>query len=204
MSSLMGYPSYEEVCADIGDKVVHAMRKCVADARTELAKYREAFPVWVAEHTERGLANWIHDRMWSSLRTQLEGIPGITLVDDGTTRELVCAGLKYRFRAKRHDEAGGVQSYPTQQALQFHLQPMQLTGLEEYKLDFGYEWDPELRDIGRPVMSFRHGKQFFFHEVITGDELPGAVALGAGPQNPTRPGVTVDVHTGKKAEEQAQ
>jgi hypothetical protein len=63
-----GYPSADEVIQDLGDKVVDGLSLLVAQAREDLRVYRTTFPDWAADSTERGIMNWIHDRMWAHAR----------------------------------------------------------------------------------------------------------------------------------------
>jgi len=60
---MFSYPGADEVLDDLGDKVVEAFARSVARARADLAEYRRLKPSWVAQSSERGLANWIHDRL---------------------------------------------------------------------------------------------------------------------------------------------
>lgn len=203
MKSPAEYPSFDEVCSDIGDKVVSAMFAAVEQARRDLAHYRSAVPELVARHSERGLANWIHDMMWSSIAASLSDHPEVTIVDNGVLREIRC-GINYRFRAKRHDEEGAVRSYPTQTFLDFHVQPATLDTLEDLKLDFGYQWDAELRNIGPAVMSMRQRKQLIWNSVIpdTGAAADTSTTLSGGPAPTSGPGITINVPA--KTESQAQ
>jgi hypothetical protein len=151
------YPSADEVFDDFGDKVIEAFARSVARARSDLTTYREFRPAWVATHTERFLANFIHDRMWDHLTDLLQGIREARLYDKEPTREIIIRD-RYRLRAKRHDEAGAVSTYPTQTALEFLFQQQAIDGLDEaLNLIVGYIWDSELREIGRPVLSLRNG-----------------------------------------------
>lgn len=199
MKSVDLYPTFEAVSDAIGDKVVAAMFAAVAKTRLDLAEYRAALPHFVATSSERGLANWIHDRLWLHAVSELDSLPEVTIFDNGVTREIHC-GTEYRFRAKRHDEASNVQSYPTQAALEFHVQPVTFDGMQELKLDFGYRWDAELRDVGPAVMSFRHRNDLIWSEIIPGDAQTGTLALGSPSAPLSGPGVSVDV-AGKKQEE---
>jgi hypothetical protein len=203
MNSPRKYPSFEDVCSDIGDKVVEAMYSSVEQVRADLALYRDKLPELVARHSDRGLANWIHDMMWASLAGALEDHPEVTIVDNGVTREIHC-GINYRFRAKRHDEDGAVKSFPTQTVLDFHYQPQTLDTLEDFKLDFGYQWDPEIRSIGPAVMSLRQKKALIWNSVIpsNGSSALGTTALSGGPAPASGPAISITVPN--KTESQAQ
>lgn len=203
MNSPRKYPSFDDVCSDIGDKVVGAMFASVQQARVDLALYRERLPELVARHSDRGLANWIHDMMWASIAAALADHPEVTIVDNGVLREIHC-GINYRFRAKRHDEDGGVRSYPTQTVLDFHFQPQTLDTLEDFKLDFGYQWDPEIRSIGPAVMSLRQNNVLIWNNIIpdSGSVAQPTTSLSGGPAPLSGPGITIKVPS--KSESQAQ
>ena len=194
MKSPRNFPSFDDVCSDIGDKVVGAMYGSVEQTRADLARYRLLLPEFVARHSERGLANWIHDMMWSNFVAAVEEHPEVTVYDNGVLREVRC-GINYRFRAKRHDEEGAVRSYPTQLFLDFHVQPRTLETLEDLKLDFGYQWDPEVRSIGPAVMSMHQGRDLIWNSVIpdTGTARETSTALSGGPAPASGPGITIIV-----------
>jgi hypothetical protein len=203
MNSPQKFPSFEDVCSDIGDKVVGAMFASVEQARNDLSLYRATLPEFVARHSDRGLANWIHDMMWSSIATALSDHPEVTIVDNGVLREIRC-GINYRFRAKRHDEEGAVRSFPTQTVLDFHFQAQTLDTLEDVKLDFGYQWDPEIRSIGPAVMSLHHGRNLIWNSIIpdNGVGAMGTTSLSGGPAPASGPGITINIPT--KSEGRAQ
>lgn len=58
------FPTFDEVKAGIGDKVIGAVSLSVADAKERLAVYRRVLPDQAAEHSQRGLANMISDWLW--------------------------------------------------------------------------------------------------------------------------------------------
>ncbi len=153
---MFSYPMAEEVLHDLGDKVVGALVDATRPARADLAEYRDAFPSWVADSSDRGLSNWIHDRLWAHLRRGLTDIDSVELVDQGVIRE-VAVGLRYRARVKRHTGRDRIRSYPTKSAVAFWAQSDSLEGLEEVRLGFGYRWDPEERVIGSTIVSLRDG-----------------------------------------------
>src|SRR5215204_157668 len=107
-------PEPHDVCGDLGDKVIHGISWAVRQARYELEEYRRLHPGWVAQSTERGLANWIHDRLWAWIVVALDGLDGVTVIDHEPIRELY-VGTRYRLRVKRHHLDGRVASYPTQE-----------------------------------------------------------------------------------------
>ena len=113
----------------------------------------------MAESSPRGLANWIHDRLWHWVVTHFEGIEDAVIVEKGATREVTVNG-KFRIRLKRHSESGRVSTYPTQAALEFMEQPAEqltLDGLEMMHLIVGYRWESDTHEIGPAVLSLRDG-----------------------------------------------
>ncbi|MGH9211145.1 MAG: hypothetical protein ACRD2C_10730 [Acidimicrobiales bacterium] len=112
------------------------------------------------------------------------------------TREVIVRS-RYRIRLKRHHLAGSVSSYPTQTALDFYEEPvvvqLSLDGLDEVRLVAGYEWDPELRAVGRAVLSLRESRERY----VWMEELPGSGASPTSivrpdaPQTPSRPGISL-------------
>jgi len=182
-------PEPDSVLQDLGDKVIFGLSRSVALGRNDLAKYRMANPGWVADASERGLANWIHDRVWAHLLVQVEGIGEVSIVDREPTRE-VYVGTKYRVRVKRHHTDGLVCTYPTQTALDFLGQggTLPIPTLEEISLIAGYEWDREERAMGAPLLSLRNGRT----NIIWSAELPEVGEQGDGGTvlRPTVPGPT--------------
>lgn len=159
---MKSYPDVEEVLEDLGEKVKAACLSAVAKARTDLADYRSIRPEYLADASARGLANWIHDRIWAHLDGALEDVGEARVFEQGATREVIVDGVArtYRIRAKRHDVAGRVSTYPTQGALEFLDQPpAQLTfeGLEQAHLIVGYQWEADAHEIGPAVLSLRDG-----------------------------------------------
>lgn len=198
-SGMKSLPSADEVLDDLGEKVVEAFSRAVARAKADLATYREVFPAWVAESSERGLAAYIHDRMWHHLTVLVEDISEVRVIDREPTRELM-AHDRYRLRAKRHGEDGQVSTYPTQTAIEFLWQQDTLDGFdEEINLIVGYVWDSELREMGRPVISLRTENEIkWMHDLPqfgTGRGYASATPIvppQAGPQTPRieMPGVS--------------
>lgn len=199
MNSTDKFPTYGEVHAEIGDKVVNAMAASILKTRADLALYREKLPHFVSDHTERGLANWIHDRMWKHLVDGVGDNPEVEIVDNGTTREL-CVGINYRFRAKRHDEDAGIQTYPTQSAIQFHIQEPTLDGLSELRLDYGYQWIADERRIGEPVMSLRHESVLIWHEFLATEATGQGTNFGRPQNDSPKPAVSINIKGVKDSE----
>ncbi|MGX1476410.1 UNVERIFIED_CONTAM: hypothetical protein RKD50_005218 [Streptomyces canus] len=182
---MISYPESSEVLSGLGPKVTRSLVRAVDLAAADLLEYRTAHPSWVAQSSERGLANWIHDRLWAHLTAELDGHPGVTLTDGEPTRELV-VGVSYRLRVKRHREDGQVSTYATQTALEFFAQGTQeaFPGLEEVRLTAGYEWEPDARKIGEAVLSLRDGKENVVWLVPLRD---ADQAGGSGTVQPVRP-----------------
>ncbi|WP_092535427.1 hypothetical protein [Amycolatopsis arida] len=185
---MFSYPPAEDVLRDLGDKVVGALVDATKAARDDLAEYRLTHAAWVADHSERGLANWIHDRLWAHLRRELTDVDQVSLTDLGNKRE-VTVGLRYRARVKRHDLTDKVRSYPTKAAVAFWTQSDTLEGLEEIRLGFGYRWDPEERLIGSTVISLRDGldKETVWAVVVDIESTAGTTTFTWEPVDPSLP-----------------
>lgn len=171
---MKSHPDAATVLDGLGAKVTAALARAVALSATDLKEYRTRFPVWVSDSSERGLANWIHDRIWAHLASQVDGEPGVRMSEGEPTRELV-VGLGYRLRVKRHREDAQVSSYPTQTALEFFAQGVQETfpGLEETRLIAGYVWLPDTREVGEAVLSMRDGRDHVLWQVPLSDTGTG-------------------------------
>ncbi len=149
----------QKILEALGDKVIESLGAAVFNARHDLKSYRLAFPEFAADASERGLANWIHDRLWAHLTSSLQDSGIAEFVDSGPTRELLVDGI-YRIRIKRHDGHGRVSSYPTTAATTFFEQlslELRLGSETEVRLAAGYRWVPEAREIGPAVLSYRDG-----------------------------------------------
>ncbi len=123
-----------------------------------MTDYRTVRPRYVAEASERGLANWIHDRLWIHLIEHLDDDPATHFRDSGPTREFR-VGAQYLLRAKRHRAGDRISSYPTAAAQAFWNQDTitLFPDADEVRLAAGYRWDPELREINEAVISLRDG-----------------------------------------------
>jgi len=184
-----GYPSREDVLADLGDKVAEGIVLAVAQTRSDLRVYRRVFPGWVADATDRGLLSWCHDRAWSHLAAAFDEVHEVSFVDQPPLREMY-VGTRYRMRFKKHGLDDELATYPTQTALAFLEQgACTLDGLDEVHLVAGYRWDPVLREVGAGVISLRDGKQnvIWTHVLAepAGNVVPVTPILPvAGPQAP--------------------
>ena len=187
---MKSHPNSQEVLEALGDKVVNALGTTAFEARNDLDRYRSTFPEFVADASERGLANWIHDRLWTHLTANLEDSGTVQFVDSGPTREILVDDT-YRLRIKRHDAHGRVTSYPTATANAFFEQlslELQLDGGTEVRLIAGYRWIPEAREIGPAVLSYRDGVDNLVWMVELPEpsqETPAAPI--AGPTEPPQP-----------------
>ena len=196
------YPAAEQVLADLGDKPVAALATAMGLARDDLSTYRSTFPAWVAEASERGLASWIHDRVWYHLSALVDEIDDVVLLDREPTREL-WVKTTYRVRIKRHHVDGRVSTYPTQTALEFLAQgagQLRIEGLEEVHLIAGYLWDRDVREVGDPVLSLRDGNVIWIERLLQPNAGTGGapVPLPTTPE-PTMP--TIDVTVIEPAED---
>jgi hypothetical protein len=184
-SAMKSHPSAEDVIGDLGDKVAEGFARALALTREDLVEYRRVAPSFAGQASERGLANWIHDRLWYNLGVYLDGLDEVHFHDQEPHRELRI-GLRYRFRVKRHTETGGVSTYLTQTAMDFLQQvPVQepFDGFEEICLIVGYVWDSEARSIGPAVISLREDRD----KVIWVHELLAPPQTGARPVSPLPP-----------------
>ena len=193
----------ETVLEALGDKFLTALSAAVAAARRDLLDYRSVFPDFVAESSSRGLANWIHDRLWYHLVVLLDDVHGVFFLDKGATRE-ISVGVNYRIRIKRHRRESEVSTYPTPTALEFLDQPPAnptLPGLADVHLIGGYQWIPESNEIGSAVLSCRDGKDnvLWMREL---DDAEVADSVAALPDRPLPPGPTIrDRHVNDHSEE---
>ncbi|MFD6263970.1 hypothetical protein [Micromonospora sp. B006] len=171
---MISHPTFEQVLEDLGDKVITGMGRASQAARGDLLKYRRENPLWVADSTERGLANWIHDRLWRHLLGELDQLTEVHVHDKEPTREL-WIGVRYRLRVKRHGQSGEISTYPTLAAMSFFTQGQEaFEGLEEIRLCAGYFWDKEEREMGEAVLSLRTARD----KVIWCNPLPFAGEAG--------------------------
>ncbi|HEX5496155.1 MAG TPA: hypothetical protein VFX70_16435 [Mycobacteriales bacterium] len=208
---MFSYPGSAEVFAELGDKVLEAFSQTVRGATEDLRDYRAAFPTWVADHSERGLSNWIHDRLWARVEKSLDAIPGVTVSSGEPTRE-VTVGLRYRLRMKRHSEDGAISTYHTQTALEFNMQGLQeaFPNMEEIRLTVGYVWNPRSRTMGDPVLSLRDGMD----NVVWVEVLPDFGQAAGNAERPIQPTPvppvsgpptpTVEVHTAEESAEDSE
>lgn len=161
-----------QVLDGLGEKVLEGLAMAVDHARGDLARYRRTLPDFVAQSSPRGLANWIHDRVWHRACQQLDSVDGVVLYEKGATREIIVKD-RYRMRVKRHRAPATVATYPTQGAMDFMAQPsgqLVLEGLEQLRLIVGYQWEADRADLGPAVLSMRHG----IRSVLWVHELAGA------------------------------
>jgi|HubBroStandDraft_1064217.scaffolds.fasta_scaffold08683_5 hypothetical protein len=154
------YPTWNQVKVALGDKVIDALIFAVSSTRTDLADYRRFRPDWVVQHSERGLAGWIHDRLWYHLTVEQADLSHVVITDKGVLREFTVGPETevIRFRVKRHDMEGDISTYPTQLALEFLAQvDGMLPIFSELHLIAGYRWNQDERSMGGAVISLRDG-----------------------------------------------
>lgn len=189
------YPRAGEVIDALGDKVVEALFASIVGAKADLAEYRLSMPNIVADHSSRGLANWIHDRIWARVVAALDGVDHVSFVDSGPLREMYVR-LDFKLRFKRHSPTGAIRSYPTEGALDFITQErdlLSLIGIRTLNLAAGYEWDELTRTMGEAVLTLRDGS---FDDVIWMTTLPAVGGTAGGtitPITPLRDGPTAPV-----------
>ncbi len=175
------------VLDELGEKVLDGFAAAVEEARRDLATYRESLPEVAAQSSARGLANWIHDRVWHHTCQLLDSVDGVVLYEKGVVREII-VNDRYRLRVKRHRAPAAVSTYPTQGAMDFMEQPdgqFVLAGMEQLRLIVGYEWDADRGEMGPAVLSMRHGIEnvLWVHELtsahLSAPQLPRRVAPAA-------------------------
>lgn len=159
----------EEILSHLGDKLIEAFAKAVRMTRDDLALYRSVLPELAVSHSPRGWANLIHDWLWNHLRRQVEDLSMVQVKESGTIRELVVKEW-IRIRVKRQSITGAVATYPTQMALDFYTQPVQLPLVDiprEVKLVFGYKWNSSKGEIGSAVVAcpISTRKSHWVHEI---------------------------------------
>lgn len=182
---MISYPSSHDVFDALGDKVIAALTGAVQGCRADLQAYRSRDPGEVADMSERGLASWLHDRMWAHCARELDGSHA-QLTDSGGKREVLVRSA-YRIRLKRHSPSGAIRAYPTSGALEFITQDQDLLdqlGRPIVNLTAGYVWDRAERTVGDAVISLRDGS---FKDVIWMTTLPdsGATVVPTIPLFPT-------------------
>ena len=153
------YPTSDEVVDELGDKFLEAAARAVSGARLDIRDMRQWRPNWFPTMHSRCLSNIIHDRVWSRLVALIESDTATNVIETGATRE-IGIGTHLRLRIKRHHVGDKISTYPTRTAIEFWQQNTNdtLPGLEEVRVAVGYRWDPDIREIGAPVVSLRDGK----------------------------------------------
>lgn len=201
------YPTWPQVEVALGDKVIEAVIVAVKAAKADLADYRRFRPAWVAQASERGLAAWIHDRLWYHITVALSDLPQVTITDKGVLREFTVGPETdvYRFRVKRTHMDGDVSTYPTQLALEFLAQMDEMfDGFDELHLIVGYRWDRDERAMGSAVISLRDGRDDIKWEQDLedpGDDASGADRIPAIPE-PSAPVIDGIARDADKASEE--
>lgn len=183
------FPTESQVLTDLGDLVLQRLVSAVDAARQDYLHYRNEHPNWAADETKRGSANWIHDRIWSHLRTELDGFDGVTFIDKEPERQFSIRST-YVFRVKRHKDQDCVSSYPTASAMAFWSDRTPTLDVHDvHNLALGYRWDPDARAFGETVISYRTemGVPHWVVELHRGDEATAPVTWGPvqGPVLPT-------------------
>jgi len=149
-------PTPEQIRSDWGDRVLAGIAGSVESARDDFREFRDLKPEWMVDMSSRTTAGFIHDRIVSELRHRLDGIDGVSIVGYEPLCEIVI-GNTYSVRVKRHGPGDVVSSYPTLTALEFWGNEPPMPGFEHWNLAAGYRWDPDSREMGDAVLSFRLG-----------------------------------------------
>lgn len=148
-------PDRDEVLEELGPDFINAYIQSVDNARDDYKELREWNTDWVPGYAVRTVASFIHDRIWSHLLQLTSEFKHVSVIDNDPTRE-VYVGTKYKIRIKRHSEKDKIANAATKSTQQFWSPgTLTLDGMEEIRLALGYVWDPELREIQEPVLSFR-------------------------------------------------
>jgi hypothetical protein len=173
------------VIEELGEKVIEALVGAVDAARDDLRVYRAALPDMAAQSSARGLANWIHDRVWHHSVRMLDSVDDAVCYEKGPFKEVIVKD-RYRIRLKRHRPPAAVSTFPTQGAIDFMEQPdgqRVLEGMEQLRLIFGYGWDQDSDDMGPAVLSMRHGIKnvLWVHEVPSMRAPAAPLPTRAGP-----------------------
>ena len=148
-----------QVLEELGEKVLEALVAANDAARDDLHKYRVTLPDIATQSSTRGMANWIHDRVWYHACRLLDSIDDVVCYEKGSFREVIVRD-RYRIRLKRHRPPAAVATYPTQGAIDFMEQPdgqRVLEGMEQLRVIFGYVWDEDSDEMGPAMLSMRHG-----------------------------------------------
>ncbi len=65
------------------EKVLEALGGAVGAAREDLRHYRNVFPAFAAQSSARGMASWIHDRLWHHSCRLLDAVDGAVCYEKG-------------------------------------------------------------------------------------------------------------------------
>lgn len=174
------FPTESQVLSDLGDPLLQRLVEALDAARHDYRVYRDTHPDWAADETKRGSANWIHDRIWSHLRNELDGVDEVAFVDKEPNRQFSVRST-YVFRVKRHSDRDCVRSYPTGSALAFWSDTTPTLDVGDvHNLALGYRWDPDTRDFGETVISYRTemSTPHWVVELHRGDEAKAPVTWG--------------------------
>ena len=110
------------VLDELGEKVLEALVGAIDAAREDLRGYRETLPEIALQSSARGMANWIHDRIWYHACRLLDLVEDVVCYERGPFREVIVKD-RYRIRLKRHRLPAAVSTFLTQGALDFMEQP---------------------------------------------------------------------------------
>lgn len=182
----------DDVLTGLGDKFAVGLSRAVAGARSDIDEMRRVFPSWFPPMTKRGLANIIWERLWARLCDELSDHSDVKVVQYGATNEIY-VGLGWVLRVKRHSVENAISTYATQTAIEFYEQQGTLDGMTLTSLAVGYQWDPELNEIGAPVLSYRDGKDNPIWMVRLDEPGDGTAVVKWTPVDPKLPNIVVGI-----------
>lgn len=155
---MFSHPKPDEVVDDLGDKFLDSLVKSVAEARSDYDALRQWQPGWTTQFSQRFVANFIHERIWASMKGRVEHLPDVSVTDKEPQREMTISG-RYTVRFKRHHPGDRISNYPTAGAVAFWAgDAVPFDGLELVSLALGYMWDADEHQIQHAVVSYRDGQ----------------------------------------------
>jgi hypothetical protein len=183
---MISYPDPQTVRDELGDKFILAFMSSVSDTRQDLSDFREWKPEWFVDFTQRFIANFIHERLWSAMIHRVSDHDSVIIVDQEPTRQII-HGTRYTIRFKRHRAGSAISSYPTAGSALFWTNRATLPTLESVSLAMGYIWDADLGQVGAPVLSFRDGKNNPIWALTLADDEGEKGGFTFGPIDPELP-----------------
>lgn len=180
------YPNPQTVRDELGDKFIVEFISSVSDARSDLAEFREWRTEWFIDFTNRFVANFVHERLWSSMVRRVSEFDDVAVVDKEPVRQIFHSG-RYSIRFKRHRPGSAISAYPTAGSALFWTNSATLPTLESVSLAMGYIWNADLGEVGDPVLSFRDGKDNPIWALTLAEEEGEEGGFTFGPIDPELP-----------------